>query len=89
MAKTARKVVYQNSDWKPLETVMARTVGILRCRQFMYMGKVSVGEVWVFLYKHVYTRRYLNLDNQGNAYVYEDEQYYPIGLESAINYVFS
>ena len=52
------------------------------------MGKVPVGCFWVFLYKHINTRRYLNLDGQGNAYAYRDRKYSPVKLLLAIERVF-
>lgn len=69
--------------WEPLK----RTVGC-RHKEFMFMGKVPVGCFWVFLYKHINTRRYLNLDGQGNAYAYRDRKYSPVKLLLAIERVF-
>ena len=62
------------ADWAPLEQ-LARL-----CRerpdlpeldpdQFMYMGRaIRRGLPPVLLYKHVWTRRYLNLDHLGHAF---------------------
>jgi len=50
------------SDWAPLELML----GPKLCECFMFMGRS--GEL--YLYKHIDTRRYLNLDAEGNpAYI--------------------
>jgi hypothetical protein len=78
------------SVWEPLENALRNTVGVEKCRYFMYLGRVALGEVWIFFYKHIYTRRYLNLDGRGNAYKMDSNgHYYPVKLQDAIEYVFS
>jgi len=66
--------------WGPLET----TVGS-RCGEFMFMGRVGA----VFLYKHIWTRRYINVDHGGQAYRYTGEGYVPMQLDEAIDHVFT
>jgi len=61
-------------DWNPLLTRVAAQ----QCDAFMYMGHVGP----VHLYKHIITRRYLNLDSLGNCYLWngrgdEAEDYLP------------
>jgi hypothetical protein len=64
-------------DWRPLEAVsrLARASPDLpsfHAMEFMHMGivrPVRKGSV-IHLYKHVDTRRYLNLDDGGHAYKY-------------------
>src|SRR5258708_1621022 len=51
-----------NPIWKPLE----EKLGPDRCVGFMYMGRVN----GVHQYKHGITRTYINLDDQGNCYVW-------------------
>ena len=41
-------------NWKPLEKKISN-----RCQEFMYMGRVG----GINLYKHILTRRYVNLDD--------------------------
>ena len=48
--------------WVPLEKRLGRD----RCAGFMFMGRVN----GINLYKHGVTRTYLNLDDDGNCYVY-------------------
>jgi hypothetical protein len=48
------------SDWAPLEHML----GPKLCEHFMFMGRS--GEL--YLYKHVETRRYLNLDAEGRCF---------------------
>lgn len=53
------------------------------------LEKVGLGELWIFLYKHIHTRRYLNIDRRGNAYQLEEDGYRPVELQIALNNVFS
>lgn len=66
--------------WGPLEA----TVGS-HCEEFMFMGRVGT----VFLYKHIWTRHYLNLDHDGQAYRFTGEGYVPMPLEEAFEHVFT
>jgi hypothetical protein len=75
-------------DWAPLEAA----IGPERCGAFMFIGYAGAGDS-IRLYKHADTRRYLNLDPDGNAYVYASgdhpaEHYHPLPLEQAIACVF-
>ena len=65
--------------WEPLQTVIGA-----RCREFMFMGRV----VTIYLYKHIWTRRYLNLDMDGKAYRFIGDEYAPVSLGEAIKHVF-
>jgi hypothetical protein len=49
------------------------------------MGKVGT----IFLYKHIWTRRYINLDMDGKAYKFTGDGYEPVPSEEAIQHVFS
>jgi hypothetical protein len=49
-----------SSEWVPLEQMLGPEL----CQRFMYIGRT--GEI--YLYKHIDTRRYLNLDAKGNAF---------------------
>jgi hypothetical protein len=56
--------------WMPLE----KRLGRRRCAGFMFMGRMS----GINLYKHGTTRTYLNLDDDGNCFVYRGNgQYVP------------
>jgi hypothetical protein len=68
------------SDWAPLE----RMLGTRLCELFMYMGRS--GEI--YLYKHIDTRRYLNLDAQGQCFRYIGKGYEPEERARAIAHVF-
>lgn len=48
--------------WVPLEKRLGRG----RCAGFLFMGRVN----GINLYKHGITRTYLNLDDDGNCYVF-------------------
>ena len=64
-------------DWRPLEAVarLSRVTDALpaidEC-DFMYMAYVEEPStaLRIYLYKHIETRRYLNLDDGGHAYRY-------------------
>ena len=54
------------------------------CDWFMYMGKSGT----IYLYKHIDTRRYLNLDAQGQCFRYTGNGYEPEERVIAIAHVF-
>ena len=81
---TLPEIVYTDKpEWEPLERVVGE-----RCKEFMYMGMVPIGEVWIFLYKHINNRRYLNLDGRNGAYRFENGTYYPVSVKDALDWVF-
>jgi hypothetical protein len=70
--------VPEGPDWTPL---LAR-LDARQCGAFMYMGHVGS----VHLYKHVVTRRYLNLDAEGNCFLWdgqgdEPSNYKPVNFQ--------
>ena len=69
------------SDWAPLE----RVLGPQLCESFMFMGRS--GEL--YLYKHIDTRRYLNIDAEGRCFRYTGNEYTREELRKAIAHVFS
>ena len=66
--ETGRQEIDFTPNWKPLEDKLGS-----RCHEFRFMGRMGR----VNLYKHILTRRYLNLDNSGNCYVYREGKYEP------------
>lgn len=75
----------ETPKWAPLE----RLLGDGRCADFMAMGEMIQNKIVIYLYKHKSTRRYLNLDNDGNAYRFNNGAYDPITLTEAIHHAFS
>jgi hypothetical protein len=69
-----------SSDWTPLEQML----GPEQCERFMYMGRA--GEI--YLYKHIDTRRYLNLDAKGKCFRYTGNGYEPEERAIAVAHVF-
>jgi hypothetical protein len=69
-----------SSEWTPLE----RMLGTELCESFIYMGRD--GEI--YLYKRIDTRRYLNLDAQGQCFSYTGSGYEPELRARAIAHVF-
>ncbi|MFN2488870.1 MAG: hypothetical protein ABR529_03850 [Actinomycetota bacterium] len=67
-------------DWDPLEKVLP----FEWCGAFMFMG--YSGDVR--LYKHGFTRRYLNLDAAGKPYRWTGRRYVPTSLEGALEHAF-
>jgi hypothetical protein len=62
--------------WEPLERVAKLTIvnpdlPVIDPGHFMYMARLqSPGRPGLNLYKHYYTRHYLNLDDAGHAYAF-------------------
>jgi len=82
--RPVKKTVFPKKPvWGPLVSVVGD-----RSREFMFMGQVPLGQIWVYLYKHTVTRRYINLDGNGRAYLYTPDGYVPISIEEAIDRVF-
>jgi hypothetical protein len=75
--KLGRQFGIHEPDWAPLKIVFG---------PFMFMGYFG----GIRMYKHKYTRRYLNLDEQGRAYRYlaHEERYERIPLEDGIALAF-
>lgn len=69
-----------SSEWTPLEQLLGPEL----CEWFMFMGRS--GEI--FLYKHIDTRRYLNLDAEGQCFRYTRNGYEPEERARAIANVF-
>jgi hypothetical protein len=73
----------------PLE----KLIGASRCEWFMYMGQSPCvfhrgGWEQLHLYKHIYTRRYLNVAEDGTCFRYSEGGYTPISAEVALEHVF-
>lgn len=75
-------IVVGEPNWRPLE--MALTEG--DCEDFMYMGRT--GEIELF--KHRWTRRYLNISSDGQQFYRSiGDSYIEISRAEAIEHVFS
>lgn len=83
MAKLLMQQGAHDPDWKPLEKVLP----FKQCAGFMFMGYAGR----VRMYKHGFTRRYLNVDPEGNTYAYisEANDYVKIPKSWAIKEVFA
>lgn len=68
------------SNWAPLEQML----GPKLCERFMFMGRSGT----IYLYKHIDTRRYLNLDAQGQCFRYIGNNYEPEDRAGAIEHAF-
>ena len=73
--ETGRQKIDFRPNWKPLEDKLGAG-----CQEFMFMGRTGN----LNLYKHILTRRYLNLDDSGNCYVYREGRYEPADLRVQI-----
>ena len=68
-------------DWRPLENAMPSEF----CEEFMFMGKATD----IVLYKHRFTRRYLNIDAvTGKFYRYSNGGYIEIDRRQALDAVY-
>jgi len=73
----------------PNWVLLEQLVGTSQCPQFMAMGEITQDGITICLYKHIRTRRYLNLDTDGHAYRFTGGRYEPIDLPKAIHHAFS
>ncbi len=69
-----------SAEWVPLEQIL----GLILCERFMFMGRAGD----LYLYKHIDTRRYLNLGADGQCFRYTENGYVPEEREKAITHVF-
>ena len=67
-------------EWTPLEQMLGPEL----CERFMFMGRSAE----IYLYKHIDTRRYLNLDAQGQCFRYTGKGYEPEERVIAVARVF-
>lgn len=58
---------YEHPNWLPLEARLR----VDDCGAWMWMSRVRHGDRVIEQYKHVATRRYLNLDQDGEAWKFE------------------
>ena len=72
----------ERPDWEPIRKVLP----VKHCRGFIFMG--YSGEVR--MYKHGFTRRYLNVDPEGHTYWYDErnDSYIRVSKELALDHVF-
>jgi hypothetical protein len=75
---------FENPTWEPL----GRLVGQIALGRFMWMGRVRDDGRSLELYKHRTSQRYLNVDQDGNTYLYERSRYVPIPTSAALARVF-
>ena len=77
----SRAIEVGEPNWEPLKGVLWSD----DCCCFMYMGTTS----GIVLYKHRYTRRYLNIEAEtGRFYRYADGDYIEINRVQAIEHVY-
>jgi hypothetical protein len=79
-----------HGEWAALEALIGKTA----CERFMYMGRSSPishqgGWVHIYFYKHVETRRYLNVAEDGTCFRYAVKGYEAITRREAIAHAFS
>jgi len=75
-------IVIGEPNWAPLE----RAVPVVELENFMYMGRT--GEIE--LYKHRWTRRYLNISSDGGRFYQQiGDAYTEISRTEAIEHVYS
>ena len=75
-------IVVGEPNWRPLEMVLTQGA----CEDFMYMSRVGAIE----LYKHRWTRRYLNISSDGERFYRSvRDSYIEISRAEAIEHVFS
>ena len=70
-----------SSEWTALEQMFGPEL----CEQFMFMGRSAE----IYLYKHIDTRRYLNVAPDGACFRYTPAGYVPVSRDDAITWVLS
>lgn len=83
------KVIEQRCPDRPLWDPILKVLPEKTVAQFMFMGEMLCESgTRIFLYKHIWTRRYINLDQQGQAYQFRASEqashYVPVELSDAI-----
>lgn len=71
------------TDWSPLERVLT----VEQAQSFMWMGYNA--DLRLTHYKHVDTRRYLNIDEDGRFHAYDNGRYVAVSKEAAMAHVFA
>ncbi len=72
------------SNWVALERFSAASRLRLDPAEFMWMGAVTLGDGRVVhAYKHIHTRRYLDLDGAGHAYTVRAGAHVPLPSPAA------
>ena len=83
------KVIEQRCPDRPVWDPLLKVLPEKSVAQFMFMGEVLCESgTRIFLYKHIWSRRYINLDQQGQAYQFhaseQGSHYVPVELSGAI-----
>lgn len=83
------KVIEQRCPDRPLWDPLLKVMPEKTVAQFMFMGEVLCESgTRIYLYKHIGTRRYINLDQQGRAYLFRASDqgchYVPVEFSGAI-----
>jgi hypothetical protein len=55
----------------------------------MAMGEITQDGITLYLYKHIRTRHYLNLDAHGGTYYFTGDRYEPIDRPKVLHHVFT
>lgn len=74
--------IFESNEWKPLEDAIPEE----EYENYMFMGTTESG---IHRYKNINTRRYLNIDSNGNFYYYDsvDKTYLKISKKFALEWV--
>lgn len=75
-------------NWDALEA-MQGAGDMVDADDFMYMGSARCIGVTIHLYKHIDTRRYLNLDEDGQAWSYASPGYIRCEIGEAVRHAYS
>lgn len=83
------KVIEQHHPDRPLWDPLLKVLPEKTVAQFMFMGEVLCESgTRIFLDKHIWSRRYINLDQQGQAYQFhaseQGSHYVPVELSGGI-----
>lgn len=75
---------FHRDIWQPLESFAIEHPEVQPV-EFMMMGTATAENGrQVFAYKHINTRRYLNIDRSGAAYAFDGDTYVPADTRRAL-----
>lgn len=89
-----------NPENNTMWTLLEKVVDAERCKHFMFMGMYAINTgkplldcadretPTVHAYKHRDTRRYLNIDKNGDCFIYDGKRYLALPTEQAMGHVF-
>ena len=71
-------------EFEPLEQILGE-----KYREFIFVEKVPLGDIWLYVYKNLKSKKYLILDGYCRAYDYSNGRYYHVNVREVLLDVFT